>query len=250
MFFVVFICKVSWDLGLKQTQTTTRSRWFGPSSSRPPPTVSIQLPPIPPHVSDIQRGTERHVSLFLYSLLPLLLLLFFLIISKTNMCERGGRRRAETQDGAVSGRLNLYHVGETSNWEIHVPQNTDARLVFPPDEWEAIWKAPFFGCHVEEHTFILHPDLVLRRAYRPEITHFNLLVVCVVLNISSAYQLKPGTTVWSHNVHSFFFYCFKSNKLRLEICIFMLFLCTEVDFLPSKREKKRKRRALQFIYNS
>lgn len=131
MFFVVFICKISWDLGLKQTQTATRSRWFGPSSSRPPPTVSVQLPSIPPHVSDIQRGTERHVSLFLYSLLPLLLLLFFLIISKTNMCERGGRRRAETQDGAVSGRLNLYHVGETSNWEIHVPQNTDARLVFP-----------------------------------------------------------------------------------------------------------------------
>lgn len=40
MFFVVFICKISWDLGLKQTQTATRSRWFGPSSSRPPPTVT------------------------------------------------------------------------------------------------------------------------------------------------------------------------------------------------------------------
>lgn len=159
------------------------------------PTTTHRYSSIPPHVSDIQRGTERHVSLFLYSLLPLLLLLFFLIISKTNMCERGGRRRAETQDGAVSGRLNLYHVGETSNWEIHVPQNTDARLVFPPDEWEAIWKAPFFGCHVEEHTFILHPDLVLRRAYRPEITHFNLLVVCVVLNISLPTKTRNNSLI-------------------------------------------------------
>lgn len=57
-----------------------------------------------PHVSNILRGTEWHVSLFLHSYsLPLLLL--FLIISKTNMCERGGRRRVETQDHAVSGLL-------------------------------------------------------------------------------------------------------------------------------------------------
>lgn len=57
-----------------------------------------------PHVSNILGGTERHVSLFLHSYaLPLLLL--FLIISKTNMCERGGRRRAETQDHAVCGLL-------------------------------------------------------------------------------------------------------------------------------------------------
>lgn len=70
----------------------------------PHPAVRRPSPPSIPHVSNILRGTGRHVSLFLCSLsLPLLLL--FLIISKTNMCERGGRRRVETQDHAVSGLL-------------------------------------------------------------------------------------------------------------------------------------------------
>ncbi|CAB1433858.1 unnamed protein product [Pleuronectes platessa] len=76
------------------------ARWINPVD--PPPS-----PPSIPHVPDSLKGTERHVSLFLrsFSLPLLLLLLLFLIINKTNMCESGGRSRVETQDPAVSGLL-------------------------------------------------------------------------------------------------------------------------------------------------
>lgn len=79
-----------------------------------------------PHVDNILRGTERHVSL-----LPLL----FLVISDTNVRVRGGRRRTGTRLQAP----NLCHVGETSAWEIHVPKTLMPATFSPPSLHPPWW---------------------------------------------------------------------------------------------------------------
>lgn len=86
-----------------------------------------------PHVCVMVCGEQTGMcpSSCARSLLPLLL---FLIISNTNMCE--SKEEGDGQKHKTVRSPNLCHVGETSNWELHVPQNSDAGRPRPlrPDE--------------------------------------------------------------------------------------------------------------------
>ena len=240
-FFCFFFCKVSWNLGLKQTQTATSSRWFGPSSSRPP---AFSFPPYR-LTCRIFRGELNGMCLSSCTL-------SFLSSSSSSSSSSLARQtcvREEEGDGQKHKTVRSPGCLISIMWEklqterFTCPKTpTPASFSLPMNEklYErlhssaVIWRnTPSF--FIQTSSSVAPTDL-------SSLT-LNLLVICVVLNTSSAYQLKPGTTVWYHNVHSRWSErcCFKSNKLRQKnLYIYVIFMCWSLFFTLKKRKKKRK----------
>lgn len=235
MFFVVFICKVSWDLGLKQTQTATRSRRFGPSSSRPPPTVT------PPYrlTCRISRGELNGMCLSSCTL-------SFLSSSSSSSSSLARQTCVREEEGDGQKHKTVRSPGGLISimWEklqterFTCPKTpTPASFSLPMNEklYERLHSSAVMWRNTPSFFIQTSSSVVPTDLRSPTLTSWWFVLFWIFL-----YQLKPGTTVWSHNVHSIFFYCFKSNKLRLEICKFMLFYVLKLIFYPQKEKKNVK----------